>query len=405
VFLQRLETARRHSYSSGVALLLGETLRGLARKDVSPQTKERYLQRARAAYKEVVKNEPLNASGYLGLAEVAETGEERVGWLRGAVQAEFQPTHMELLANALSQDVGGHTGELEGALVLEDAYTLESTETEKWRYGASAWQRYRDALSRYPLAASERSLENVVMRIKDDIEYPVLQRILVEPESYLQYLAHAFTTMCEKSIAAIVSLDECMAGLELAVYTAEGSVSSGPRRLLAEAVLTGMRTIAGESLPRSFEQQVKFPLWIDRLLVTRPSPVDVAADLLEARADYTPDLLERADALLSAIELCPKRGDLRMKLGATYVTLQLWPEALEQLRVAEFFLPPEEHERVAELVETAAKAYQARFLAPDVTPPDETPPDVTGRPDVITRPTLSGAAGPRPAATTPRNRG
>jgi hypothetical protein len=365
VFLQRLETARRGPYSTGITLLLGETLHTLARRDVSPEAQARYLERSRAAYGQAVKNEPFNASGYLGLAEVAETGEKRVEWLRGAVRAEHQPAHMELLANALSTEVGGHTGDLEAARVVEDAYTFESTAIEKWRYGASAWQRYSHALTRYPSAVSERSLENVVIRIKDDIEYPLLQRTLLAPEAHLAFLAGAFATMCEKSIAEIVSLDECMAGLELAVATAEASVSSGVRRLLAEATLTGMRTIAGESVPRSPIARSRFLDWIDRLLASAPAPVEVAVDLLEARADYTTDLPERAQTLLSAIELSPNRGDLRLKLGATYVDLRFWPEALEQLRVARFFLPPEEHERADKLAETADEAYQARFLPPD----------------------------------------
>jgi hypothetical protein len=365
VFLQRLETARRRSYSTGMALLLGETLRSVARKDVSPQAKERYLRRSRAAYRDVVKREPYNAAGYLGLAEVAETGEARVEWLRGAVRAEHRPAHMELLANALSSEIGGHAADLEAARFIEDAYTHESTATERWRYGASALQRYKEALERYPTALNGRSMENVVLRIKDDIDYPALQRMLLEPERNSPYLADAFATMCEKSIAAIVSLDECMAGLELAVSTAEGPVYLGTRRLLAEAVLAGMRTIAGESLPRSAEALSKFPEWIDRLLATELEPLDVVASLFEARGDYTADLLERADALLSAIHLVPSRGDLRLKLGATFVELRFWPEALEELRVAKFYLPPEEHERVDRLVETADKAYQARFLPQD----------------------------------------
>jgi hypothetical protein len=361
VFLQRLETARRGRYSAGIALLHGETLHDLARKDVSPEAKERYLARSRSAYRDVVKNEPFNSAGYLGLAEVAQSGEERVEWLRGAVRAEYQPAHMELLANALLSEIGGHTGDLEAARFLEDAYTFEPAATERWRYGASAWRRHADAINRYPSAASARSAENVVLRIQDDIDYPALQRMLQEPESYLAYLADAFATMCEKSIAEIVSLDECMAGLELAVSAAERPVSSGTRRLLAEAVLTGMRTIAGESLPRTLEAQKRFTDWIDRLLTSRPAPAEVEADLLEARADYTGLLDERADALLAAIELSPNRGDLRSKLGAAYVSLRLWPEALEQLRVAKFFSPPEEHERLDRLAATADEAYQARF--------------------------------------------
>ncbi|HZF29107.1 MAG TPA: hypothetical protein VE907_08330 [Gammaproteobacteria bacterium] len=352
-----------------MALLLAQTLRTVALKDPSPRAKERYLERARAAYRDVVKTEPFNASGYLGLAELAETGEQRVEWLRGAVRAEYRPADMERLADALAKDIGGHTGDLESALVLEDAYTLEATAAEKWRYAALAWQRYGDAADRYPLAASERTLQNVVTRLKADIDYPVLQRILLEPASHLPYLADAFATLCEKSIAAIVTLDECMAGLELAVATAEGSSDPGTRRWIAEAVLRGMRTIAGEVPPRSAEHQLKFLRWIDRLVATRLSPVDVEADLLEARADFTEDLFERAQALLSAIELCPNRSDLRLKLGATYVNLQLWFEALEQLRVADYLVLPEEHEehaRVAKLLETANKAYDARFLPPDV---------------------------------------
>ena len=367
VFLQRLETARRGPYSSGVVLLLGETLHGLARKDVPPEVKQRYLERSRAAYREVVQNEPFNASGYLGFAEVAETGEERVDWLRGAVRAESRPAHMELLANALTTEIGGPGGELEGAHFLEQAYTFEATDAERWRYGASAWRRYTDALGRYPSAASDRLLENVAIRIKGDIAYPLLQRALLEPESYLGYLADAFSTLCEKSIAMIVSLDECMAGLERAVSTAEGSTASGARRLLAEAVLTGMRTIAGESLPRMPEARRRFPDWIDRLLATRVDAVEVAADLLEARADYTAELRDRATLLLSAIELSPNRGDLRLKVGATYVSLRLWPEALEQLRVARFLAQPEEYERVDRLIETADKRYQAQFFPRDAT--------------------------------------
>ena len=366
VFLQRLETARRGSYSSGVTLLLAETLHGLARKDVASEVKARYLERSRAAYGQVVKNEPFNAAGYLGLAEVAETGEARVDWLRGAVHAEFKPAHMELLANALSKEVGGHVGDVEAARVIEDAYTYESTNTERWRYGASAWQRYTNALELYPSVVTERALENVVIRIKDDIDYSLLQRALLEPESHLAYLDQAFVALCEKSIAEIVSLDECMAGIELAVATAEASAAPGSRRVLAEAVLTGMRTIAGESPPGSPEARSKFPGWIDRLLAVRLDAVDVAVDLLEARADYAADLQERVDALLAAIALLPNRGDVRLKLGVTYVTLQFWPEALEQLRVAKFFLPAEEHEVVDKLVETADRGYQARFLPPDL---------------------------------------
>ena len=365
VFLQRLETARRRSRSSGLALLLGDTLQGIARQDdVSPQAKERYLRRSRAAYRQVVKDEPFNASGYLGLAEVAENGEERVDWLRGAVRAEYRPEHMELLANALSSEVGGQAADLEAARVTEDAYTYELTNTERWRYAVVALQRYTEAAERYPSATSERAVENVLLRIKDDIDYPLLQSMLLNPERDLAHLADAFAIMCEKSIAQIVEIDECMAGLELAVATAEDSVAAGTRRMLAEATLVGMRTIAGESLTRSAEARGRFIDWIDRLVMTELEPVDVAASLLEAKADYTPDPIEKTETLLTAIELSPNRGDLRLKIGATYVRLELWPEALEQLRVATLLLPPEEQEEVDRLVEKADEAYQASFFPP-----------------------------------------
>ena len=366
VFLQRLETARRRSSSADLVLLLGDALHGLSQRGVSAEAKARYVARSRAAYRQVVKDEPFKAAGYLGLAEVAETGEERVAWLRGAVRAEYQPAHMELLANALFTEIGGHTGDLEGARVLEDAYTYETTNSEKWRYGVSAWRSYADAAELYPAAISERALENVVIRIQDDIDYPLLQRALLEPEAHLPYLAQAFATLCEESIATLIEIDECMAGLELAVATAERPVPDGTRRLLAEAALIGMRTIAGESLPRSPEAQRRLPEWIRRLLLTGPEPVDVAADLFEALADYTANLPERAGALLSAIELAPNRGDLRLKAGTTYVELELWLEALEQLRAARILLPIEEHARVDELATKADEGYQARFWPPDV---------------------------------------
>jgi hypothetical protein len=268
---------------------------------------------------------------------------------------------MELLANALLMQ-GGQDEELEAARVIEGAYTYETTSTERWRYSVVALRRYTEAAERYPSAVSERSTANVVLRVMDDIDYPLLQRMLLMPEAYLPYLGDAFATMCEKSIAVIVSLDECLDGLELSVATAESSVSSGTRRLIAEAVLTGMRTIAGEALPKAPNTRTRFIEWIDRLLAIDLEPVDVAANLLEARADYTPNLLERADTLQSALELSPNRGDLRLKLGATYVSLWFWPEALDQLRVAKFFLPPDEHERVDRLIETADARYQARFF-------------------------------------------
>ena len=360
VFVQQLETARRGSYSTPMAMLMGDSLRDAAAKDGAPGAKEKYLERARVAYRDVVKHEPFNASGYLGLADVAATGDERVEWLRGAVNAEHRPAHMELLATALSE-VGGQAAELEAARVIEDAYTYESTGAERWRYSVGALRRYAEAVARYPSAVTQRAADDVVLRVKDDIDYPSLQRMLQSPAAYLPYLADAFKTMCDKSIAVIVSLDECMAGLELAVTSAEGPVSAGTRRLLAEATLTGMRTIAGESLTRS-AQRGRFIDWIDRLLLTNLEPVDVAADLLEARADYSPNLLERVDALQSALALTPNRGALHLKLGATYVRLWLWPEALEQLRIAKFYLPVEEHEPVDRLIETADKRYQATFF-------------------------------------------
>ena len=366
VFLQRIETARRGPYSTGLALLHGQTLQNVARRDVSPRAKERYLQRSRAAYRQVVENEPFNASGYLGLADVADNGEERVEWLRGAVRAEFKPAHMELLADALSTEIGGHTADLEAARVIEDAYTYESTNSEKWRYAAAALVRYTEALERYPSAANDRSAANVLLRVKDDIDYPQLQRMLLTPEAYLPYLADAFATMCHESIVAIISLDECMAGLELAVSTAEGAALAGDRRLLAEATLSGMRTIAGEDLPRSAQVRERFVDWIDRLLATNLEPVDVAASLWEAQSDFTLDLLDRVFALRAGIELAPNRGDLHLKLGATYADLRSWGEALEELRVAKLLLPPEEHERVDGLAERADVAWQARFQPPDL---------------------------------------
>lgn len=367
VFLQRLETARRRSSPKDLTLLLGRTLRTVALKEESPRAKERYLERARAAYRDVVKSEPLDASGYLGLAEIAGTAEERVEWMRGAVQAEHRPDHMELLADSLTK-VGTEAGDLESATVLEDAFTLEARPTERWRYGVLALQRRAETADRYPQGDTARSLDNVVLRIKDDIDYPLQQRILLDPTSHLAYLADAFATLCDKSIAKIVGLEECMAGLELAVSTAEGAVDPGTRRVLAEAALEGMRTIAGEAIPKSSEHQAKFLVWLDRLLATDLSPVDVPADLLEARADFTEDLRERVGALLPAIELSPNRSDLHLKLGVAYVNLQAWPEALEQLRTADYLLLPEErdnHDLVAKLLDTATKAYEARFLPPE----------------------------------------
>jgi hypothetical protein len=366
LFLGRLEAVRRTSNTPDVALLLGETLHGLAQKNVPAEVKALYLERSRAAYREVVRMQPLSAHGYLGLAKVAKTGEERVDWLRGAVQAELQPVHMEALAIAAATELGGHVGEIEASGLFEHAYTLEASDSEKWRYGAAAWAAYRDAVRLYPSAVRERSLENVVLRIHDDIDYPLLQRMLREPEAYLAFLANAFATMCEKSIAEIVTLEECLMGLESAVASAEARVSYGDRRLLAEATLTAMRTIAGESPPRSPAVRDKFLDWLGRLVITRPEPVDVAADLLEAQADYTSNLPDRADALLLAIELSPNRGDLRLKLGATYVSLRQWAQALDHLRVAKYLVPPKEQERVDKLFETADERYQARFEPPAV---------------------------------------
>jgi hypothetical protein len=365
-FLGRIETARRASNSPEVALLFGETLHELAQENVPAEVKAMYLERSRAAFRDVVRMQPLNAQGYLGLAKVAKTGEERVDWLRGAVQAELQPAHMEVLATAVATEVGGHVAEIEASGLFEQAYTLEASAAEKWRYGAAAWATYRDAVRLYPSAVRERSLENVVLRIHDDIDYPLLQRMLREPQAYLAFLADAFATMCEKSIAEILTLDECLMGLESTVATAEGIISYGDRRLLAEAALRAMRTVAGESLPRSPEVREKFVEWIGRLLVTRPEPMDLSADLLEAQADYTPTLLDRAEALRLAVELSPNRGDLRLKLGATYVSLRLWAEALDQLRVAQYLVPPEEQERWSTLFATADERYQTRFQPPDV---------------------------------------
>jgi tetratricopeptide (TPR) repeat protein len=272
---------------------------------------------------------------------------------------------MELLAKALSE-VGGQAADLEAASVTEDAYKYEATNAEKWRYGAAAMQRYKQAADRYPLAASDTAADNVRLRIKDDIDYALLQSVLLNPEQNLAHLADAFATMCEKSIVQIVKIDECMAGLELAVSTAEGAANAGTRRMLAEATLVGMRTIAGESLTRSEQAREQFIDWIDRLVVTGLEPVDVAASLLAAKADYTEATAERVEPLTAAIELSPERGDLRLKLGETYSRLKFWPEALEQLRAAGLLLPPEEQEGVEKLIATADKAYQARFFPPEV---------------------------------------
>ena len=150
-FLQRLETVRQRSRSPDLTLLLGDTLQGIAgRNEVSPQARDEYLRRSRTAYRQVVKDQPFRASGYLGLADVAETGEERVEWLRGAVHAEYRPEHMELLATALTTDIRGQEADLEAARLIEDAYTYEVANKEKWRYGASALLRYTEVAERYP---------------------------------------------------------------------------------------------------------------------------------------------------------------------------------------------------------------------------------------------------------------
>ena len=64
------------------------------------------------------------------------------------------------------------------------------------------------------------------------------------------------------------------------------------------------------------------------------------------------------------VNVMERKGEAR----TTYVRLELWPEALEQLRVATLLLPLEEQEGIDELVEKVDTAYQARFFPPDAPP-------------------------------------
>jgi len=257
-----------------------------------------------------------------------------------------------------------HTGDLEFRARARGRVYAGSYAAEK----VALWPRWRGSVRRRrgPYLLGKRASERCKTSdsLKADIDYPVLQRILLEPASHLPYLADAFATLCRRASPRSSRSTSAWRVSRLAVATGR-LVGSRTRRWIAEAVLRGMRTIAGEvRLDRRAPTEVSA---LDRQAVARALAGGRGADLLK-RAPISRKTSSRERRRCCRRSLCPNRSDLRLNSAPRYVNLQLWFEALEQLRVADYLVLPESTRSTprGEASSNANKAYDARFLPPDV---------------------------------------
>ncbi len=270
---------------------------------------------------------------YAGLANLAETEDERAQLLRRAVEADPDDMSLpELLAMHLSRN--DQSSLAEAAEYMRRAYTLrtrrdpDGTDRKRWHVGMSVVGLYNR--SGQPDEAAEFREQLRRDSGMDVFAVDVLSDVFANDP---QYAEHVLRTACVSYILTLFGADACRNGIDTLVRAVESGAPDEHHLRLASVASKGMADLMiaeGEETHR----ETFIPIlrrWIDN---------DVHTALVFLRYSNLVDDPELSLwALENAVELEPDNGQYRYWLGSRYLDAGRYDEALEQLQRARPDLP------------------------------------------------------------------
>ena len=185
---------------------------------------------------------PNNADALLGLANVAETEQERVQRLRDVVAADpDKPLYLDFLARALLPIEGS---ELEAAALYERAYeaALYEREAQLSRNSAGyAWRFARNAIWQYERAGASERAKRLREHVVADYDLPArLDEVADATPENVASLKQSLQDLCGQVAMNVFGAKPCLDGIERAVAATDRARARGNAAVLEQAVSDAM---------------------------------------------------------------------------------------------------------------------------------------------------------------------
>ncbi len=287
---------------------------------------------SRIANREVLANQTngfFAGGAYVGLANLAETHDERLGFLQSAVRADPDDMSLpELLAMHLSQRTDDASF-AEAAEHMRRAYTLrarrdpDGTDLKRWHVGASVVGYY--TRSEQPDKAAE-----FLEQLRRDSRMDVLAEdvLSVRFANDSRHAEQALRTACSRYIVGLFGADTCMNGITTLVDAVDTAAPDEHHLRLASVATEGMADLITGQDEETY-REIFVPIlrrWVDYGVHT--------ASVFMRYSNNVGDAELSLWALENAVELEPDNGQYRYWLGIRYLDLGRYDEALEQLQRA-----------------------------------------------------------------------
>jgi hypothetical protein len=183
----------------------------------------------------ILDEEPNHADALLGLANLAETDDERVNRLRDVVAADpDEPRYLEFLARELLSIQGS---ELEVAALYERAYEAQMSRA----IGPYAWRFARNAVWQYERAGASERAKRLRERVVFDYDLPArLDEVADATTENAGSLKQILQDLCGQVAMNVFGAKPCLDCIERAVQATDRARARGNAGVLEQTVSDAM---------------------------------------------------------------------------------------------------------------------------------------------------------------------
>ncbi len=334
-WLQALERSPTATHSN-VRLSMAAANVGLARLTADETERAQYRDRAGEIYRSVVRDDPANPRGWLGLSSLAEVREEREYLLRQAVGTD--PTDdglLQLLADVIVDPI-------ERADVWEQAYSVAPTEIRMLYFAGLAVPAYERA------GAADRAAA-LRDRVRTDLRLDARFSDLSDPGATSpDRVGAALEEACKSEILAIFGANTCLENIQAVLAAAEEDTAfllSASRGILVAARGQGGRWLELEDP----QWRQRFESTLEALMDTGMAPQSVYTTL----AFITQSTEKRVRTMRAAAGRFPLDCEIAFGLGLAELDAGNRSEAIQALSQARDLLPESRHEFIEQMLNRA----------------------------------------------------
>jgi len=243
---------------------------------------------AEQLYLQVIALDPARADAYLGLAGVADSPDDRVRWLRSAVEASnFDSLASRSLARALD-GLGTYESGIEAADVMRTAYAHYEPGRHKWYLAHDVLLRYRRlGLDAEALRFGEQAKADYGPEARLD----ELADAASAPDSAIEILA----SLCSQEVASFVGANGCRTGVARIFAIAERVDDAELARELVIGALREVMALPSQAVASTWAEDMVS--WLERLLRADIDSWELYSALGRCRL-----ALDQSEAALAAFE-------------------------------------------------------------------------------------------------------